>query len=468
MNFQIGNQGIDMFLRKVDSGGRTIVHSANIRLDRIKFVGFQSSDRTAEVHFSKDSASVIYGDNGCGKTTFLKLIYALLNKDSLAFRKEGVTSAEVDFRVDGGQLQTVSVVRVSLDEDVDNGAQDAPEIAYDWSELSESLLSASSSLSLGVERGVTTLASRIEVSDVIRYMQSSNMREISRFRTQEFAEGLVLHLRKYQSVRQRNSRDDFELDDQHVYLQNVKMSNIENLLLERYRVARNIATTKIQNALFDTLAVAIEQSQQGVSSFKAMPDNFGDLVLKSKERIIEALKDGTENKFKSHVISVLEGFKKKEDVPNLTQNRILCQLIINMISELQIEKQLLSAINVLVDTFNDFLIDGKELKITKDELAIEVGGSHHPIDVLSSGERHILTFLALIVVTGRNKDFIIIDEPEISLNMKWQRSLLELLKRIAPDTQIIVASHSPAIAKRHPLSLVELKPELKPVAPELW
>lgn len=139
-----------------------------------------------------------------------------------------------------------------------------------------------------------------------------------------------------------------------------------------------------------------------------------------------------------------------------------------MISELQTEKQLLSAINVLVETFNDFLIDGKELIITKDELAIEVDGSHHPIDVLSNGERHILTFLALIVVTGRNKDFIIIDEPEIPLNMKWQRSLLELLKRIAPDTQIIVASHSPAIAKRHPFSLFELKPELKPVTAELW
>lgn len=456
-----------MYLRKVDSNGRTVVHAAEIRLNRVRFLGFQSPDRSAEVHFAKDAASVIYGDNGCGKTTFLKLIHALLNKDSLAFRKEGVVRAEVDFSVNGEELQTVSVVQLSLDDTSESGESDAPEIAYDWSQLSESLLSGSTSLSLGVERGVTTLASRIEISDVVRYIQNSQMRDISRFRMHEFAEGLVLHLRKYQSVRQRNSRDDFELDDQHVYLQNVKMSNIENLLLERYRVARSIATTKIQNALFDTLAVAIEQSEQGSGTFKAMPENFGDLVLRSKERIIEALKDGTENNFKSHVISVLEGFRKKEDVSHLTQNRILCQLIINMISELQIEKQLLSAINVLVDTFNDFLIDGKELRITKDELVIDVGGYHHPIDVLSSGERHILTFLALIVVTGRNKDFIIIDEPEISLNMKWQRSLLELLKRIAPDTQIIVASHSPAIAKRHPLSLVELRPELKTAASQL-
>lgn len=452
-----------MFYRRVAQDGSMSVHAAEVRLERIKFVGFKSPGRSAEVYFARDAASVIYGDNGCGKTTFLKLVHALLNKDSLAFLKEGVMRAEVDFRVDGEQGYSVVVKRIPVSENVESESQESSEATYDWSQLSESPLSYSSSLSLGVERGVTTLASRIEVSDIVRYIQNSSMRELSRFRMHDFAEGLALHLRKYQSVRQRNSRDEFDLEDQHVYLQNIKMSNIENLLLERYRVARNIATTKIQNALFDTLAAAIEQSQQGSSPFKAMPENFGESVLKSKERIIEALKDGTENKFKGHVISVLESFKRKEDVSQLTQNRILCQLIINMISELQIEKQLLSAINVLVDTFNDFLIEGKELKITKDELVIEAGEYHHSVDVLSSGERHILTFLALIVVTGRNKDFIIIDEPEISLNMKWQRTLLELLKRIAPDTQIIVASHSPAIAKRHPSSLVELKPELNAV-----
>ncbi|MCW5209732.1 ATP-binding protein, partial [Desulfobulbus sp. US1] len=48
----------------------------------------------------------------------------------------------------------------------------------------------------------------------------------------------------------------------------------------------------------------------------------------------------------------------------------------------------------------------------------------------------------------------IIDEPEISLNAKWQRNLIPLLSELAPNTQIIVASHSPAIAKKYIKSLV--------------
>ncbi|WP_183133148.1 AAA family ATPase [Pseudomonas syringae] len=433
----------------------------SVRLERVKFLGFQSPKRSAEVFFSKESSSIIYGDNGCGKTTFLKLLHALLSKDGSIFFKEGVISAEVDFTIDRGALISAKVERVEF-KNKDGSDDSEMEVSYDWTELSDTLLSHSTSLSLGVERGVTTLASRIEVTDIIRYMQNPNIyRDFPRHKITEFAEGLALHLRKYQTVRHRNSRDEFSLDDQHIYLQNIKMSNIESLLLERYRIARNIATTKIQNALFDTLALAIEESEQGGSTIKSAPENFIESVLKSKERIIEALKDGTENNFKSRVIKELEHFKKKEDISLLnTKNPILRQLIVNMINELQIEKQLLSAINILVETFNEFLIEGKELEITKDELTVNVNGYHHSIDVLSSGERHMLTFLSLIVVAGRSKDFIIIDEPEISLNMKWQRSLLELLERLAPDTQIIVASHSPAIAKRHSGALVELKPQV--------
>lgn len=436
---------------------------ATIRLERVAFYGFQSASRRAEVLFSRDSASVIYGNNGCGKTTFLKLIHATLNKDSNILRKEGVIRAEIDYTVDDGELKSIAVDMTSYTseafagdiKDNESGVDDF----YIWTELDESELIYSSSLSLGVERGTTTLPTRVEVEDILRYIGGSGFRDISRARAVEFAEGLVVHLRNYQAVRTRQSREGFDPEDAHPYLQNIKIGNIESLLLERYRVAKSIATGKIQNALFDTLAVAIEQSELGAPELKKIPYDFGGLILRSKERIIEALKDGTENKFKSRVISFLEGFTSSDEVGRLMENQILCQLIINMTTELQIERQLLSAINIFVETFNGFLPEGKELIVTKDELYIVVDDEHHSIDVLSSGERHIFTFLALIVVAGRTRDFIIIDEPEISLNMQWQRTLLELLKTLAPETQIIVASHSPAIAQENPWCLVELKPE---------
>ena len=104
-----------------------------------------------------------------------------------------------------------------------------------------------------------------------------------------------------------------------------------------------------------------------------------------------------------------------------------------------------------------YLINDKKLVINGHEVFVEIGDERHSVNELSSGERHILTFLALVLFEGQGRDFLVIDEPEISLNIKWQRELMALFAALLPSTQIIVASHSPALAKRNPNYLSELK-----------
>ena len=50
-----------------------------MKLLSIYIAGFQSLNRAAYVEFAGGDISVIYGDNGCGKTTFLKLIHSILS-----------------------------------------------------------------------------------------------------------------------------------------------------------------------------------------------------------------------------------------------------------------------------------------------------------------------------------------------------------------------------------------------------
>lgn len=124
--------------------------------------------------------------------------------------------------------------------------------------------------------------------------------------------------------------------------------------------------------------------------------------------------------------------------------------------ELKLEQLLLRSVNLLTEKFNSYLIDKKKLQILNDKVFVAVDGRELPVSDLSSGERHILTFLTLVLFQGRQRNFLIIDEPEISLNIKWQRELMGLLHNLAPNTQIIVASHSPVLAKRNPSFLSEL------------
>jgi predicted ATP-binding protein involved in virulence len=40
---------------------------------------------------------------------------------------------------------------------------------------------------------------------------------------------------------------------------------------------------------------------------------------------------------------------------------------------------------------------------------------------------------------------ILIDEPEISMHIDWQRSLVQSMTRLNPQAQIILATHSPEV-----------------------
>lgn len=101
--------------------------------------------------------------------------------------------------------------------------------------------------------------------------------------------------------------------------------------------------------------------------------------------------------------------------------------------------------------------ENKKMIIDRKGVRINVNGNFHELNSLSSGERHLLTFLTTILLDGNKRDLILIDEPEISLNILWQEKLLTLIQQIAPFSQIIVASHSQSIAKDHTNCLIEIK-----------
>ncbi|MCB9746222.1 MAG: ATP-binding protein [Alphaproteobacteria bacterium] len=66
------------------------------------------------------------------------------------------------------------------------------------------------------------------------------------------------------------------------------------------------------------------------------------------------------------------------------------------------------------------------------------------IDQLSSGELELLTMAGTLIL----QDFdglLLIDEPELHLHPEWQRGLLDALRAMAPEAQLILATHSSEI-----------------------
>ncbi len=71
------------------------------------------------------------------------------------------------------------------------------------------------------------------------------------------------------------------------------------------------------------------------------------------------------------------------------------------------------------------------------------GGDSIGLVSLSSGEKNILRLLVEAILTHR--DTLLIDEPELSLHVDWQRRLIATMQALNPDAQYILATHSPEI-----------------------
>lgn len=86
------------------------------------------------------------------------------------------------------------------------------------------------------------------------------------------------------------------------------------------------------------------------------------------------------------------------------------------------------------------------------------------IEHLSSGERQIATLLYAAFVSSQS--LILIDEPEISLHVKWQRSLLKELQKNIDKKQLIICTHSPMIGAAHRESIQGM--EISPTDLKKW
>jgi predicted ATP-dependent endonuclease of OLD family len=64
---------------------------------------------------------------------------------------------------------------------------------------------------------------------------------------------------------------------------------------------------------------------------------------------------------------------------------------------------------------------------------------------LSSGEKQMLVILTTVLVQDNKPSILFMDEPEISLHLDWQRKLIQYIKELNPNVQIILATHSPGI-----------------------
>lgn len=138
------------------------------------------------------------------------------------------------------------------------------------------------------------------------------------------------------------------------------------------------------------------------------------------------------------------------------KSSLLRSYAVNMGKKLDIFVDLEAKIETFINNLNS-LFNHKKIEVDlekgflfKIETGLEAGRVINPKD-LSSGEQHEVILNYELIFKTENNSIILIDEPEISLHILWQRKYIDNLMEIAKanDLSIIVATHSPDIVYNH-------------------
>lgn len=119
----------------------------------------------------------------------------------------------------------------------------------------------------------------------------------------------------------------------------------------------------------------------------------------------------------------------------------------------------LEQITNYINTLNFFFKDSAKKLLFKEDTAelsfhtLDKNGKvvteFKDIKFLSSGEQQILILFSYIAFNSQDGKLFIIDEPELSLHIKWQEDFLFQLENITPKgTQLVLATHSPILANK--------------------
>ena len=98
--------------------------------------------------------------------------------------------------------------------------------------------------------------------------------------------------------------------------------------------------------------------------------------------------------------------------------------------------------DLLDDLFRE---TGKTVDRNCDELNFDSDRGVITPYMLSSGEKQMLLILATVLTQNGAPAILLMDEPEISLHFDWQSSLIENIRRLNPQVQLVMSTHSPAV-----------------------
>lgn len=373
-------------------------------ITEIKVQGLTGRKKVYSCRLNRD-VNIFFGLNGSGKTSLLKIMHSAMSGETSILDGVAFESAEVSiYSIDQDRIFVYSIKQFSEQEllQAELFESQSRVIARRRREmLKRKHLKWEGEPAKGKKRRPGAWSHR--------YLPTSRL-------YQQFEE--------YYDARYGEARSRYNDQDINIYfarfIEQLWNSYSRSILAE----VRSAQERGLANVLKTVLAPEAESEPVGVLETDKAYERLGRFLKRQKS---------------AKSLSTAKAFKKRyaED--------LRLRRVVNEINEVEehIDKAMAPQ-RELESLIQKMFSGGKVVRFSEGAIKVEMGKNEEiPLSSLSSGEKQILRLFVETLLAADNT--ILIDEPEISMHIDWQKDLVTAMQRLNPGAQLVLATHSPEV-----------------------
>ncbi len=415
-----------------------------------------------ELNFDKE-VNIYIGENGLGKTTILNCVYYILKKRYVKLAEIDFDKICIKFKTEikefvltASDINAYNMKRLSRNRHVDEEYYErfkqelliiADNLDYLDSEYFNIMVRklsrikevptsiARNELLRYIETGEIYLDRKLKMGEYKKVEELNSALE--KYMTQE-----ILYLTTYRRIENDFSnllsKDEFREKDM---LIRFGMSDVDKSIkeiLESIRENSRESFNKMTSVLLKQYA-----SKKNVKSFTSNTSIDKDML----KIILDRLGNEIAEEDRNNIISLLDSKKIYQE-----DYSYLLDLITKLIENYDKQKVYDDKIKNFANTCNKYF-NGKKFVYNQSELKLDIKVTNIfeeeletiKLTKLSSGEMQIVSLFSKLYLDNDKDSIFIIDEPELSLSMRWQQMLLPDIMRSGNCKLLLTVTHSPFI-----------------------